>query len=190
MKDKVNVYDFDDTIYNGQSWIDFLKFCLKSNPFIAIHMITDFITLFKIKYHLINENNINNNYCQFLKNIADVEKMIEEFWEINLCKIKPWYNQVNKSDDIIVTSSPEFFIEPLLKIYKFQIIGTKVYAKTGKTIGKICYGKEKIRRFKEKYNNISYDFYTDDVNADRYMISNSENSFLLKKDKIIKIMPK
>ena len=35
---KINVYDFDKTIYNGDSSIDFFIFCLKKNKQIIINI--------------------------------------------------------------------------------------------------------------------------------------------------------
>lgn len=187
--DKINVYDFDDTIYDGQSWIDFVKFCIKKNPIIAFYMLNDFINLFRIRYHFISSNK-NYNFCHFLKKMDDAQKLADDFWEKNRHKIKVIYINQGKINDVIVTTSPEFFLIPLLKIYKFDLIGTKVNIKQGTIEGKICYGEEKIRRFKEIYGNISYDFYSDDIKADSYMINESDDAYLVKKNKILKITKK
>ena len=55
--------------------------------------------------------------------------------------------------DLIISASPEFLLKPICGILGIKhLIASKVSPVDGKYTGKNCHGKEKVRRFKQLYN--------------------------------------
>ena len=86
----MNVYDFDDTIYNGDSSLDFVLFCFKKNKKLfkyIPHIILGFILyIFKI----IKKTRMKEYFFSFLESI-DGEVYVEEFWKTHQKNIKKFY---------------------------------------------------------------------------------------------------
>ena len=103
-------------------------------------------------------------------------------------QIKTWYLDQKSEDDIIVTASPDFLIEPICKRLNIKnYIATTVDIKTGNII-KLCFKKNKKLLFKEKYSNIIVkSCYTDNLEHDKELLSLAKEKYLVKKDKIVKI---
>ena len=74
-------------------------------------------------------------------------------------------------------------LEPICNKLKIQkLIASKVDKKTGKFLGKNCYGKEKVNRLNEEYESyIIKEFYSDSL-SDSYLADISEKSYLVTKE--------
>ena len=182
----MNVYDFDNTIYNGDSTFDFYLFCLKRNK----NIIKRFPNLAKsfAKFYVFKKGNkteFKENMYSFLKYI-DTEKEVKEFWKTHLKNIKPWYFENQMDSDLIISASPEFLLKPICRILGIKhLIASKVSPVDGKYTGKNCHGKEKVRRFKQLYNEKIDEFYSDSY-SDNPLALISKKSYMVKGDKITK----
>lgn len=184
---KINIYDFDGTIYNGDSSIDFYLYCIKKNKKI-IRRIPSFcfnIILYSIKK--IKKEQLKENFFSFLNDVKDIDKTINEFWIKHKNKIKKFYIKSKHNNDIIISASPSFLLKPICDELKIKdLIATEIDKKTGKFLSLNCYGKEKVTRLKNKYKNIIIEkFYTDSL-SDLPLINISKESYIIKKNKIIK----
>ena len=101
-------------------------------------------------------------------------------------KIKKWYLDNKKNDDIIISASPEFLLKPLEKILHVNIIASIVDKKNGKFISENCYGQEKVKRYNEFTKNKINNFYSDSY-SDKPMMMEAENSYIVKNDTIEKV---
>lgn len=119
--------------------------------------------------------------------MPDIEREIKCFWNKNEYKIKGWYKEKKKDDDVIISASPEFLLlEICTRIGIRNLIASKVDEKTGKYLGKNCYGKEKEVRFYQKFpNGIIDEFYSDSY-SDEPMAKLAKKSFIVSKDVIKK----
>ena len=186
----INVYDFDGTIYNGDSSIDFYLYCLKRKPSIVLLLPIQVFGILMCKLKLKNKEYAKEKFFCFLKKIKNIDDYVNDFWKKNDCKIKEWYlNQKDKSD-VIISASPEFLLKSLKKKLGIdRVIASKVNKKTGVFESKNCYGEEKISRYEietKKKNNIKC-FFSDSIRADRPMMEYSMNSYLVDGDNIKKI---
>ncbi len=183
----MNVYDFDKTIYDGDSTFNFYKYCLKKKPWLILglwRVLVPFImylfgkgtkTAFKEKI-----------YEGFLPKI-DREKYLEDFWKTNVKKIKKFYLDNQKEDDIIISASPVFIIKPCTDMLGIKYLyASNVDPDTGKYDGINCHGKEKVRRFEEagfKKEDVD-EFYSDSL-SDTPLAEISKTAFVVKGDKLI-----
>lgn len=182
----MNVYDFDNTIYDGDSTKDFYLFCLKKQPNIIFCIFHQGWSLFKYIFNFIEKDEFKEGFYIFLKKLKDTDKYINEFWDKNQTKIKPFYKKQQQKSDIIISASPEFLLKPICERLNIKhLIASLVDKNTGKLLSKNCYGEEKVPRFKEHFdtNNIN-EFYTDS-SSDLPLTKLAKNSFMVKKDKII-----
>ena len=185
----INGYDFDETIYDGDSSVNFYLFCLKKNKKVLKQLPTQIKGLIKYKTKKIEKTEFKEYVFSFLKHIDNVDLYVEELWKENYKKIKSWYFDQQEKTDVIISASPEFLLKPLEKQLKVKIIGSKVDKKTGKFDGKNCHDYEKIVRYEKemkKKNNIKK-FYSDSIKADGPMLEYAEEAYLVKKNKITKL---
>ena len=185
----INAYDFDGTIYDGDSSMDFYFFCLKRNKKVLLQLPVQLWGAFLYAFRIIDKTKFKEKVFTFLKRIDDIDTYIKDFWEEKYKNIKPWYLKQKKESDIIISASPEFLLAPLKSKLKIKgIIATKTNKKTGKFESKNCHDYEKIRRFEELYKNTKIDkFYSDSIKSDRAMLEYANKAYLVNGDKVLKI---
>jgi phosphoserine phosphatase len=187
----MNVYDFDNTIYDGESGMDIFLFFLKLDPLGVAKYAGKFMEGFiKYKTNKIKIEDVKNEYGYMLKEylakVENLEQRLEEFWDKNQKKIKPFYEKVRKDDDIIVSACPEPMLKIMLKrmgIDESRMIGTEVDLATGE-IGRVNYRENKAKAFKELFPDAEIDdFYTDSM-SDESMMAMAKRVFMVDGDKI------
>ena len=185
----MNAYDFDGTIYDGDSSVDFYKYCLKRNKKVLLDFPKMIIGVILYTLTLIDKTKMKEKIFSFVKRIPNLEEYVEDFWKQNKKKIKKWYNKQKKRSDIIISASPEFLLKPLEKELKVKVIASRVDPKTGKFEGKNCHDYEKIKRYEELYPEHKVKaFYTDSIKADYAMLEYAEDAYLVKKETIIPLI--
>lgn len=181
----INAYDFDETIYNGDSSVDFYMYCLKRKPSIlrfALHQLKGVI-LYKLKIK--DKDYMKEHIFSFLKGIKEIDTYIEDFWKLKEKNIKQWYLDQKEKTDVIISASPEFLLKPLEKKLNYKVIATKVDKNTGKFLSKNCHDYEKIKRFEEEYKGVKIKkFYSDSIKADKAMLEYAEEGYVVKGNKI------
>lgn len=188
----INAYDFDETIYDGDSSVDFYLYCLKRKPSIIImapiQIYGALLYFLKIK----NKDFMKERIFSFLKMIKNIDEYIEDFWIKHKKNIKEWYLKQKKKTDVIISASPEFLLKPLEKELGVErIIATKVNKYTGKFESRNCHDYQKIKRYEaemRRKNDIKR-FYSDSIKSDKAMFEYALEAYLVKKNKIEKINP-
>ena len=111
----MNVYDFDNTIYDGESIFDFFLFCLKKDiwlikflPIVLFRLIEYKLNLLKIDKIYKTVEMIINSF--FKHSNFDYDSLIKQFWEKNYKKLKPEFLKILKDNDLIITGCPNFLI--------------------------------------------------------------------------------
>ncbi len=188
-KEKISLYDFDGTIYKGHSSIDFFAFCIARYPKILKYVPKNLVDLYKIKKHILNLQYSRTNYCEFLKDIEDIDSLVEEFWKLHRHKIKPWYLERKKENDVIITASPLFLVKYIcddLGIH--NLIASDIDKKTGNLVGSYCFNGEKIKIFNHAYPDAEVEeCYTDNVVHDAPLLSLAKNKYQVIGEKVVKL---
>jgi len=182
----INAYDFDETIYDGDSSVDFYLYCLKRNKKVLLSLPTQLFGLILYIIGIKDKTYFKEKVFSFLKYIENVDDYIKDFWKTHDKKIKKWYLDQKEKSDVIISASPEFLLKPLEKKLKVKVIATKVNKKTGKFESINCHDYEKIKRYEKetkKKKNIK-SFYSDSIKADYPMLEYAENAYLVKKDEV------
>ena len=182
----INAYDFDETIYDGDSSVDFYFYCLKRNKKVLLSIPTQAWGSILYALKLVDKTRFKEHVFAFLKHIKNVDEYVEDFWKGHEKNIKDWYRKQQEKTDVIISASPEFLLKPLEKKEHFTVIATKVNKKTGHFDSKNCHDVEKIRRYEELYKKKIKKFYTDSIKADWPMLDYAEEGYIVKKDEITK----
>lgn len=162
----MNVYDFDQTIYHGDSTTDFYFYCLRHKP-LMMRSIPGTVAAFALYQAKIwNKTQFKQQMYRFLTAIGDTDKMVQKFWDSHIHNVKPWYiHQKHRDDDVIISASPEFLLKPVCEQLGIQyLMASRVDPSTGKYTGVNCWGEEKVRRFREVFGNAAIEaFYSDSL---------------------------
>ena len=182
----MNVYDFDKTIYDGDSTADFYIFSLKRHKkilLLAPSLIGAFLKFYVFKIG--TKTQFKEKMYKFLK-YCDIQKDINDFWNINIDKIKPFYKNQQQKDDVIISASPEFLLAPICKTLKINyLMASVVDEHTGKYNGINCHGEEKVRRYREMFGDTKiHEFYSDSY-SDTPLAKISEKTFIVKGNRLL-----
>ncbi len=176
----MNVYDFDKTIYDGDSTADFYIFSLKRHKKIfclAPSLIGGFIKFYVLKKG--SKTEFKQKMYRFLR-YCKAEVDVEEFWKQNCKKIKKFYKSTQKPDDVIISASPRFLLEPICRQLGIKnLIASEVDYKTGIYSGINCHGNEKVRRFREKFGDSKIDCFFSDSYSDSPLAEIAEKAFMV-----------
>ena len=182
----MNAYDFDKTIYDGDCTADFYKYCLKKYPVIfkKVPEVLWFGLLFKLG--ITKKKDFKSRLFKFAT-LIPLEKAVADFWSINKSKIKKFYLEIQKEDDVIISASPTFILDEICRLLNIKhLYATNVDIKTGKIIGENCYGEEKVKRFYEAgYNKDSIDEFYSDSLSDSPLADISKTAYIVIKEKLV-----
>lgn len=199
------VFDFDGTIYNGDSFIDFAIFaCGKKRFFAALLKSLPAIVAWKLGVRS-NENAKQKLFSNLFKDMP-----FEEFCYLGrefsvqiasrsnkaiLRLIEKFRSEQNPQEMVIASASMPQWIEPWAADSGFKyVIGTEPEIKDGKLTGRFatpnCHGAEKLRRIIAQFPDFPQRhtlFYTDSLKADKPMAESASQSFIVKDGSISEI---
>lgn len=183
----VNVYDFDNTIYNGDSTADFIIYSLKKHPKIFLTLPNTFKAF--IKFYVFKKGS-KTQFKEILYRLlkyCDIESDVPAFWETHMKNIKKWYLDSKKENDVIISASPEFLLEiPCENLGIKYLMASRVDPHTGLYYGENCHGEEKVRRFYEKFpENIKVDNFFSDSYSDTPLAKIASKSYIVKGNNLL-----
>ncbi len=184
---KMNVYDFDNTIYDGESFIDLFIYLFKRDPSLVKYVPDVISGLRKYTKGTIDAEGMIAEYADIVSDyymsIEDPHAFITEFWDTNIHKIKPFYFRQRQDDDVIISASPEVLLDGVMERLNIKnCICSRTDGKGHFT--DLCFRGRKVELFKEAYPDTRIDnFYTDSVN-DTPLMEISEHAFLVSGNKI------
>ena len=177
----MSVYDFDHTIYNGDSSVDFSCFYIKHHLSLLLCLPIQFIAVIGIKLGFLSVKRGKELFFCFLKLRPVNKNDIMDFWKTHRKKMTSWYLAHQRPDDLIISASPEFLLQPFVEgTLKKKVIATKVDAHSGKIHGENCKGKEKVRLFFERYPSEHIEYFYSDSLSDSYLAGTAASAFLVK----------
>ena len=106
----MRVFDFDNTIYDGDSPYDFYLFSLKYNP--KVVRFVPPLAYYGMRYSKEKctleelEHAMAKYLKAYLNSFDDIDGMVSAFWDAHMHKIKHWYHP--QPDDVIMTGSFDY----------------------------------------------------------------------------------
>ena len=180
----LNVFDFDGTIYNGDSTLDFYKFALVKHPSLIRYLPKQMYGVFRYLMGYYDKTKMKETFFCFLNGI-DAEKLSILFWGKKQRKIGNWYKSIQNESDVIISASPEFLLQPICERLKIgKLIASRVDPNTGKFVGNNCYGAEKVRRLYEEFGRVRINRFYSDSKSDLPLAKISLEKYRIKKGKV------
>ena len=191
---KAIIYDFDKTVYNGETSINFILFFLSKHPGLF------FIFVFNLILILFNINSLEKTKSIFFSILKRVDENVLDndislFWEKEKSRIFPYfYNEIKKNKKeadvlILISASPDFLLEKIYKELGFDILISTKYEKYN-LVSKNCKHNEKVNRLKLIGDFKVLSFYSDSI-SDKPLYDISNNKYTIDKNgNILKGIPK
>lgn len=184
---KIDVFDFDGTIYEKDSSIQFFLFCLEKNiKFIKyIPRILWYFILYYLK--IVNKETLKENYFRFIKDLKNVDRVVDLFWMKNMKYIRYDILKTSNNEKVVISASPEFLLTKVCSELNIKnLIATSVDKNTGKFLSGNCYGEEKVKALNKKFKNYKIDRFYSDSLSDMPLAKLANRPFLITKNEIKK----
>jgi len=185
---KINVYDFDKTIYAGDVSFDFYKFCLVKNPALLKYLPVQIYALCLYILDIQTKTQTKQALFSFLRSIDNADDLVNKFWNTHNRKLYKHLVAEGRTKNIIATASPEFLVNYVENTFAdITVIGTKMNPKNGHITGKNCYGNEKVSRLNHLYGRGGYIInicYSDSL-SDRPLLELSKRPGLVRRGVVL-----
>ncbi len=176
----MNVYDFDKTIYDGDSTVNFFLYCIKRRPKALLNIPRTLFFGAGYALGLCSKLTFKEQFYRFLRYINDADTLVERFWAENERLIKQWYLEQKREDDVIISASPEFLLLPICGRLGVTLMASVVDIRTGDYTGLNCDSSEKVRRLYERFPNAHVDEFYSDSHIDDPLAEIADKPFLVR----------
>ena len=183
----LRIYDFDDTIYDGNSTRDFAWFIIKryKRNFFLLPVFNFFHLIYKAG--ILEISTLIEKIYGMLIIPGDIRLEIQYFWDENYRKIKKFYLNKKSNNDIIVSASPEPLLKPIAERLGVRLIASNFDIEKKVFRGKMCMSSEKVKRLNALGIDSCGEFYTDSMLLDAPMLKFAKEGFLVNKEQITKV---
>lgn len=173
----MNGYDFDKTIYDGDSFTHFYLFCLLHFPYLVLLIPVQALYILCWGW---TRHRLKQCFAIYLPFVPNKPKQIEKFWQKNAKRIKQWYLRQKQPTDVVISASPEFLLKPICTRLGIQtLIATQMNLNDGRIQGKNCYGEQKVHALKEMLGNIQFEAFYSDSPSDFPLMQLSKQAFFV-----------
>ena len=186
----MNVFDFDNTIYNGESAVDYAFYMIRHNKKIIRFIPTILLSLAGYKLCLLSkeklESIINKVFDGVMDGKVSFKDFVEPFWESHSNKLNSIILKRIKPGDVIISAGPVFLLEGITEIIKTdKIVGSELDFDK-RRITWFNFGDNKVKRYRQLYGDNTVDaFYTDSY-YDKDMMMISRDVYIVKRGRIVK----
>ena len=184
----MNVYDFDQTIYQNDSSVDFYKYCLSCYPEIARlwpKQINAFVRYQSGEHNNIRKTEMKSVFFSYVARIDDIPEMVRTFWNIHENGIKQWYVDQQREDDLIISASPEFLLKDICgRLGIKHLIASDVDPNTGHFLRPNCHDYEKVRLIKKVADLSQIDAFYSDSYSDSPLAVFAKKAYIVKGNEI------
>lgn len=190
---KIDVYDFDKTLYKKDSTLEFWKFCINKKVYLIFLLPYQLLYFFLNKIGIISIKKFKQEFFIFLRWISysEIEILVKRFWTNELKNLNEKLIQnLDKTNKkvVCISASPEFLISyPCRKVGIDIIVGTNYNLKNHLIIGENCKGIEKVKRLNKLFENYKIENFYSDSLSDLPLFDIAENGYLVKNKQILKL---
>lgn len=192
----MRVFDFDGTIYDGESLFDLYLYSARHDPKVFRYIAP--VLRYAVKYKLgratleqmeYGVGKMTEGYLTELsrsKRVASVEQLVDDFWDRYYARIKPWYQP--ESDDVILTASFGLTVGKACRgLGVRNLVASEVDVETMR-VTYLNFSTNKAKRFRELYGPdvVIDEFYTDSK-FDQPMIDMARHAFMVKGNTITQV---
>ena len=180
----MDVYDFDNTLYRGDSTADFMMWCARRYPrVLATLPRTAVAAVACFALHAIDKTRFKGVLYRFLPLVPDIESEVRRFWDARHDRISGPCNP--KPGDVVISGSPEFLLRDVCAQRGLRVLASPVAPHTGRRIGANCSEAEKVVRFNAAFPDEKVERFFSDSRNDDPMAAIAEEAFMVKAGAIV-----
>lgn len=184
----MRAFDFDGTLYQGDSSVDFWLFCLRRVPAVVIPSIPRLLLVgFAFVLGRASKERLKESFFSFVSRLSNMDEILTAFWESHAGRMNVQVVRRCRSGDVVVSASPDFLLLPPCSALGMRLIATKFDLVTGRIVGSNCRGEEKARRWLKEGYAAPKEFYTDSTMSDAAMMRLARRSFLVSRNEIAEV---
>lgn len=188
---KIAVFDFDGTIYKGDTTRDFCWYFYQKKPLRSYYLLIQLASWVLWRLKLLTTTQFKSTFIQFLNRIEgeQITGLLNSFWEekkslvhanlvLEISRLK------NEGVHIVVVSaSPELFIKPFcLSLGVDTVLGSELKVLNNKYSLLInCRGEEKLKRLKRAFPDFELIAAYSDNKDDDVLLKTAKNGCWVKK---------
>lgn len=184
----IKVFDFDNTIYRGESSIDFALYMLRYNKRILLFLPDLLWNLISYKLCIVSreklERRINDAIKVIVRDREELLRLSHSFWLRNSHKLDEHILRLIDEEDLIITAGPFFLIDAIKhRLNTRNLICSEVDWER-REVSYFNFGDNKVKRYRELCGEKKIDrFYTDSFN-DKAMMDIAERVFIVRNGNI------
>ena len=187
----MKAFDFDNTIYRGESSLDFSLYMIRTHKKILLYLPVIMANAIRYKLCLVDKEKLGAEINKYMKLIIrdkrEIRRLVKTFWQTHADRLDTDMLRRIGPDDLIITAGPDFLLDGIRDQLGTQNIISSVVDLDRIEILHFNFKDNKVSRFRELYGNTRIDaFYTNSYN-DRALMEISDKVFLVKKGKIKRI---
>ena len=179
----MNVYDFDHTIYDGDSSIDFALYHIVHHPLLLCFLPISVFAGCAAKARLLSAKKSKELFFSFLRLVPASPEDVNAFWRSHRSKIRSWYLERQEPDDLIISASPSFLLSPVIGEMKKELIATEMRPESGKILGENCKGLAKVEALRKRKGDVRIQSFYSDSLSDSPLAEMAEKAFLVSNGK-------
>lgn len=187
----MKAFDFDNTIYCGESSLDFSLYMIRTHKKILLYLPVIMANAIRYKLCLVDKEKLGAEINKYMKLIIrdkrEIRHLVKTFWQTHADRLDTDMLRRIGPDDLIITAGPDFLLDGIKDRLGTQNIISSVVDLDRIEILHFNFKDNKVSRFRELYGNTRIDaFYTDSYN-DQALMEISDKVFLVKKGRIKRI---
>ena len=187
----MKAFDFDNTIYRGESSLDFSLYMIRTHKKILLYLPVIMANAIRYKLCLVDKEKLGAEINKYMKLIIrdkrEIRRLVKTFWQTHADRLDTDMLRRIGPDDLIITAGPDFLLDGIRDRLGTQNIISSEIDLDRIEILHFNFKDNKVSRLRELYGNTRIDaFYTDSYN-DRALMEISDKVFLVKKGKIKRI---
>lgn len=186
----MNVYDWDETIYRGDSTFGMVKYAYTHRPKTLFSIPRSAFCGLLFLMRIMPKQTFKENLFHMFTLIPDMEDFVDEYTASHLDHIKEFYKNHQREDDVVISASPEFLIKSFCEKAGIKhVMASPVDMHTGKYNGLNCHGEEKVLRYRSVFGDAEIDEFYSDSRSDTPLAKIAKKAFLVKGNQLLEWKP-
>lgn len=177
----MNVYDFDHTIYRGDSTLDFWRYCLRRHPAALRALPAQIAGMARFLCKRCDRADMKRAFYAFLRYVPDAGQAARRFWDSRFDRVEQWYLAQKRDDDLVISASPRFLLAPVCERLGVRLIASEVDAATGALKGANCRAEEKLARYRAEYGGTPIERFYSDSLSDAPMAAQAKEAYRVRR---------
>lgn len=145
----MRVFDFDGTLYDGDSTVDFFQFAVRHVPAVWGALPGQLVAAVLYATKHLDLEEFKERFYAFFARIPNMDALLVRFWETHRRKLKPEVVSCVQQGDVIASASPAFLLAIPAAELGVHLIASEVDQATGHLLGPNCRDKAKRQRLIE-----------------------------------------